>query len=106
MIPATVCALALFAINPQPPGNQNPTTRGSEESTSRYHGGGGMTLEALHGLPMIRPTWTPPQPEIWVYQPYYYQPYYGGRASYGLGGYQPPRTGSYNPQPFFLFGFR
>jgi len=51
-----------------------------------------MTLEALHGLPMTRPTWSPPQPQVWVYQqPVVVYPTY----SYGLGGYYPQMTGNY-----------
>lgn len=126
MNPAFVCALALFAIHPQTPGNHDSTTQGSQANQGTTGAQSipgthetvpqrprprpmGMTLENLHGLPMIRPTWPPPQPqpEILVYAPNYYMgPGYGYGYSYGLGGYNPPRALGYNPQPLFLFGFR
>jgi hypothetical protein len=103
MIHAIVCALALSATNPaQPPRNQDPTAQGTQESVPRYQPGGGMTLEALHGLPRFRPTYYPVQPQIWLYQPTWVYPAYGNYSyPYGLGGYQPPRTG-YNPQAFIF----
>lgn len=97
---AIVCAL--LALNPapnQPPGSHDPF-RGSQESASTKlnHSSGGMTLEALQGLPLTRPAYSPPQTQVW-----YYQPYIAAypRNSAGLGGYLPPGTGrSYSPLSF------
>jgi hypothetical protein len=105
MSPAFVCALALLLMHPQPPANQDPTAQGTHETPKLNMTSSGMTLENLHGLPMIRPTYQQPQPQVIVYQQYV--PYGYGYRSGGMGGYQPPRTGYYyNPQPMFLFGFR
>ena len=93
---AIVCAL--LALNPVPnqSGQQDPF-RGSQESVAPKlnHTSTGMTMEALHGLPQTRQVYTPPQTQVWYYQPYI--------AAYptnspGLGGYLPPGTGrSYSP---------
>lgn len=84
----------LLAINqaPPPPSHHDPF-RGSQESVAppRRSTSGGMTLEALHGLPLTRPTMSS-QPQVWVYQPnYWVYP----TNSPGLGGYLPPGVGNY-----------
>jgi hypothetical protein len=89
--------LALAPHTAQSQGNQSHPFWGSQESVTppRHNTSGGMTLEALHGLPMTRPTWPPPQPQVWVYQPYVVV--YPANST-GLGGYLPPGVGrSYRP---------
>lgn len=87
---------AVLALNPapQPPNNHDPF-RGSQESLSPKlnHSSSGFTLDKLHGMPMTRPVYSPPQPQV-------YQPTVVVYPSYssGLGGYLPPGTGrSYSP---------
>ncbi len=92
MISVAIYVFALLAplSTAQPPSNPDPTYRGSQESPKLNHSSGGMTLEALRGLPLTRPTWPPPQPQVWVYQPHIWvYPV----NSLGLGGYRPPGVG-------------
>jgi len=97
MLPAIVCVLALSSFNlAQAPPRQNPPTKGTHEVTTppQRNTSSGMTLEALRGLPRTRPTWSPPQPQVWVYQPVVVYPAY----SPSLGGYRPAGVGrSYRP---------
>ncbi len=82
------------------PRQQEPF-RGSQESVPlpRRNTSGGMTLEALHGLPRTRPVYYPPQPQYQTYQPYIVV--YPGSAS-GMGGYVPPGArGGYRPGLFW-----
>ncbi len=85
---------ALLALNPAPTqAVKNPDPfRGSQESVARPQRStsGGMTLEALHGLPLTRPVYSPPQSQMWLYQPYIGT--YPGKSP-GLGGYLPPNVG-------------
>ena len=91
---AIVCALLAINLTHQPPHNQDPTTRGSEEMVTppQRSTSGGMTLEVLKGLPPTRDAWFRPQPQVWVYRPTI--PVYPTN-SYGLGGYRPPGVGGY-----------
>jgi hypothetical protein len=86
---------ALLALNPSPPPPDNPDPfRGTQESSKLNHSSSGFTLDKLQGLPMTRPVYSPPQPQVWYYQPYAVYP----ASSPGLGGYMPPGTGrSYSP---------
>jgi hypothetical protein len=88
---------ALLALNPAPPSNHDPFRGSQEHVTPQHSTSSGFTLDKLHGMPMVRPTWSPQQyqvyqPYVWVYPAYSYG---------GLGGYYPPGTGrSYSPLSF------
>ncbi|QJW94771.1 hypothetical protein [Frigoriglobus tundricola] len=89
MIPTMLSVL--LTLNSTQSLNQPDPFRGTQESVAPKlnHSSGGMTLEALHGLPLTRPVYAPPQPQVWIYQPYI-----GGYSrSPGMGGYLPPGTG-------------
>jgi hypothetical protein len=83
---------ALLALNPSPPPGKQDPFRGSGESPKLNHTSSGFTLDKLQGMPMTRPVYSPPQPQVWYVQPYPVYP------TPGLGGYLPPGTGrSYSP---------
>jgi len=101
MITTAIYVLALIApvASAQPPSKNDPF-RGSDESPKLNHSSRGMTLEALQGLPLTRPTWSPPQPQVWVYQPNVWV-----YPSPGLGGYRPPGVGG-NSRVWTTWWFR
>ena len=99
MTMAIVCALLALhpALNPPPSTNTQDPFRGSGETVAPKlnYNSSGMTLEALHGLPLTRPSYTASQPQVWYYQPY--SAAYPSNSS-GMGGYLPPGTGrSHSP---------
>jgi len=87
MTAAIVAALLVLQPSPPPPDKQDPF-RGSQESPRLNHSSSGFTLDKLQGMPMTRPTWPPPQPQVWVYQPQVWV-----YPAPGLGGYRPPGVG-------------
>ena len=90
--------------NAQSSNSQNPPVLGSHETPSRHIESSGFTLDKLHGMPMVRPVWVPPQPQVRVYPQYMAYPRYSYQYQYpyGLGGYRPPGTGSYSSQALFF----
>jgi hypothetical protein len=107
MIPLAISLFGLLAPSPntQSLSSQDPPALGSHETAPKNTESAGFTLDKLHGMPMVRPVWVPPQPQIWVY-PQYFGGYSGGYArnsyQYGLGGYRPPTVGGYTA-PLLLF---
>jgi hypothetical protein len=99
MIPALGCAIALAVLTAVRQPDPDHPFRGSQESVAPRlnHSSQGMTLEALHGLPLVRPTWSAP-PRVWMYQPPVVI-YPAARG--GLGGYKPPGVGRYRSWGFW-----